>query len=73
MKEKKNVVQEQCRRVLFQAVFPCTSRMKSSSQNFKVGIISGIIPVPSLYSNESEPRLDLVQGHTMEAKLQLEP
>ena len=42
-KKKKKMAQEQGRRVLFQAVLPCTNRMKSSSQSLKAGIISGII------------------------------
>lgn len=69
-KKKKNVVQEQGRNVLFQAVLPCTSRRKSLSQSFKAGIISGIIPTPSFYSNESEAQRlnDLVQGHTTGSK-----
>lgn len=64
-KKKKKMAQEQGRRVLFQAVLPCTNRMKSSSQSLKAGIISGIILTPSLYSNEYEAQRlnDLVQGH----------
>ena len=62
--------QEQCRRVPSQAVSPGTSRMKPLKQSFKAGIISGIIPTPSLYSNESEDQRlnDLVQGHTTGSK-----
>lgn len=74
-KKKKKVVQEQFRRVLFQAVLPCTSRMRSSSQSFKAGIIPGIIPTPSLDSNETEAQRlnDLVQSRTLRVKPLLEP
>lgn len=52
----------------------CTSRMRSSSQSFKAGVISGIIPTPSLYSNEPEAQRlnDLVQGRTLKVKPSLE-
>ena len=64
------MAQEQGRRVLFQAVLPCTNRMKSSSQSLKADIISGIILTPSLYSNEYEAQSlnDLVQGHPIGSK-----
>lgn len=49
----------------------CLVQVEGSHQvSFKAGIISGIIPTPSLYSNESEVQKlkDLVQGHTVGSK-----
>lgn len=49
----------------------CLVQVERSHQiSFKAGIISGIIPTPSLYSNKSEAQRlnDLVQGHTIGSK-----
>lgn len=49
----------------------CLVQVEWSHQiSFKAGITSGIIPTPSLYSNESEAQRlnDLVQGHTIGSK-----